>query len=101
MERLKGRRAFVTGAASGIGRATAERLAREGAAVYCADIAAEGAGPQPGHWPEVSAPTPPEAMVAWPGNGFAMRASFIERGLARARPGLPADARPEDQSAAE
>jgi hypothetical protein len=40
-------------------------------------------------------------MVAQPGNGFAMRASFLERGLARVRPGLPADARPEDQSAAE
>ena len=43
MERLKGRRALVTGAASGIGRATAKRLAAEGAAVFCADIAAEGA----------------------------------------------------------
>ena len=43
MERLQGRRAFVTGAASGIGRATAQRLAREGAAVFCTDIAAEGA----------------------------------------------------------
>ncbi len=43
MERLKGRRALVTGAASGIGRATAERLAREGAAVFCADIEADGA----------------------------------------------------------
>lgn len=43
MERLSGRRALVTGAASGIGRGTALRLAREGAAVFCADIAAEGA----------------------------------------------------------
>ncbi len=43
MERLKGRKAIVTGAASGIGRATARRLADEGAAVFCADIAAEGA----------------------------------------------------------
>ncbi len=37
--RLAGRVAVVTGAAAGIGRATAERLAREGAAVVLADVA--------------------------------------------------------------
>lgn len=42
-ERLKGKRALVTGAASGIGRATSIRLAAEGAAVFCADVAAAGA----------------------------------------------------------
>jgi NAD(P)-dependent dehydrogenase (short-subunit alcohol dehydrogenase family) len=42
-DRLKGRRALVTGAASGIGRATSLRLAAEGAAVFCCDIAAAGA----------------------------------------------------------
>ena len=52
-------------------------------------IAAEGAGPQPGHWPEVTEPTPPEQMVARPGNGFAMRESFLARGIARPAPGLP------------
>jgi len=41
--RLKGKRIFVTGAGSGIGRATAEKCAAESAAVICADIHAESA----------------------------------------------------------
>ena len=40
-QRLEGRGALVTGAASGNGRAIAQRLAREGAAVVCADIREE------------------------------------------------------------
>ncbi|MFN8506695.1 MAG: SDR family NAD(P)-dependent oxidoreductase [Dehalococcoidia bacterium] len=43
MSKLDGRVAIVTGAASGIGRASALRLASDGAAVMCADIDAAGA----------------------------------------------------------
>ncbi len=41
--KLQGKVALVTGAASGIGRATALVLGREGARVACADLNAEGA----------------------------------------------------------
>ena len=43
MPRLSAKAALVTGAASGIGAATAVRFAAEGAAVMCADINDEGA----------------------------------------------------------
>ncbi|MBU6397330.1 MAG: SDR family oxidoreductase [Rhodospirillales bacterium] len=41
--RLKDKRVFITGAGGGIGRATAEKCAAEGARVICADISAEAA----------------------------------------------------------
>jgi NAD(P)-dependent dehydrogenase (short-subunit alcohol dehydrogenase family) len=40
--RFQGKVALITGAASGIGRATSERIAREGGSIFCADIQAEG-----------------------------------------------------------
>jgi NAD(P)-dependent dehydrogenase (short-subunit alcohol dehydrogenase family) len=42
MKRFQGRTVLITGAGSGIGRATAERFASEGAAVVCADVNAKG-----------------------------------------------------------
>ena len=47
------------------------------------DIAAEGSGRQPGHWPSVQDPTPESEMRALSGNGQPMREHFLEQGLAR------------------
>ncbi len=43
MSALLGKVAFITGGGSGIGRGTAERLAREGADIFIADVDTEGA----------------------------------------------------------
>ncbi len=50
------------------------------------DIVAEGAGPQAGHWPEVTEPTPRERFTAHGGNAFTMRETFIREGIGRLKP---------------
>ena len=35
-------------------------------------ISREGLGPQPGHWPEVAEPTPPDQRRTYPGEGLAL-----------------------------
>lgn len=42
MQRFSGKHILITGAAAGIGRATAERIASEGGTVFCVDVAEAG-----------------------------------------------------------
>ncbi|ANK81735.1 MAG: hypothetical protein TEF_13705 [Rhizobiales bacterium NRL2] len=50
-------------------------------------IVLEGSGPQPGHWPTVSNPTPPEEMIASKaGNAYALRAELRKTGKGRLTP---------------
>ena len=51
-------------------------------------IAAEGAEPQSGHWPEVQRVTPESEMRATIGNGKPMRDHFLQHGLASYNEGV-------------
>ncbi|MNK67051.1 Levodione reductase [compost metagenome] len=73
MKRFEGKVAYVTGGASGLGAATAKRLAEEGAAVVVADVNEEGA----------------KALAATLPNALALRvdtgdAEAVERSIAAA-----------------
>ena len=68
--RFDGKRALITGAASGIGRATALQMMREGADVYGMDVSqnaldktAELAGAKGGRWQSVAADVSDPAQV--------------------------------------
>lgn len=50
------------------------------------EIVAEGADPQPGHWPEVTNPTPREQFSAHGGNAYTMRQTFLREGIGELRP---------------
>lgn len=62
MERFEGRTVIVTGTASGIGRATAQRLHSEGATVVGADVAGPAGPDDP--WPTHQLDVTDEAAVA-------------------------------------
>ncbi len=61
---LAGRAALVTGAASGIGRAVAERLEREGMDVLAVDLRPDPEGPGVGHQADLTDPAANEGAVA-------------------------------------
>jgi NAD(P)-dependent dehydrogenase (short-subunit alcohol dehydrogenase family) len=64
--RFAGQTAIVTGAGSGIGRATALRLAREGATVVVADISGERLGELTAGNPGlVLIPVPADVATGW------------------------------------
>jgi catechol 2,3-dioxygenase-like lactoylglutathione lyase family enzyme len=54
-------------------------------------VAAEGPEPQPGHWPEPTTRTPPEAMTAKGGNALPLRRELLSQGRVRFADDLPED----------
>ena len=73
--RLKDKRIVITGAGSGIGRATAQKCAAEGARVVCADLHAESAeetvrlirdagGEPSGHFPSQAIIAPERTSIS-------------------------------------
>ena len=48
--------------------------------------ALEGSAPQPGHWPDVTTPTPPEKWRAYPGAGFEIKTTGEKEQRLRATP---------------
>ena len=54
-------------------------------------VAAEGSMPQPGIWPDVTNPTPPEKMTAHAGNGYPTRHELLRDGSIVLRPDFARD----------
>jgi NAD(P)-dependent dehydrogenase (short-subunit alcohol dehydrogenase family) len=80
MQRYEGRVVLVTGAGSGIGRATVHRLVEEGATVVAADIAEEGLVTTAKDAARPEAVTPFVGDVSDPGFGPAAVAKALEQG---------------------
>ena len=77
MRDLRGRRVFVTGAASGIGRAVAEQAARDGAVLHLTDIQGRAArrGGARSRAPGAASPSPSLPTLRLRGRAGAGRAA--------------------------